>query len=283
MLRQLGDGVYVETGFEGGNVGAVLGERGALLIDAPMLPPEARQWQENLQRLGVEGIYGIVNTDYHVEHFIGNAFFMPARIFGHELGMKAVSKYSTSALEQFSHSFRDIDPPLAEEISHMTVYMPEINIGERATLYLGNQQVEILYLEGHTPASLGIYVPSARVLFAGDNVTNHEHPVMYQANSLAWLETLQRIKALDVDVIVPGSGEPGGKEMLEPLIGYITEMRQRVQDLFQSGASRREAVDKVGMLDYFDFTEDHATMIKRRRRGNIERVYAEVRSARRRR
>ena len=51
MVRELADRVYLETGFEGGNVGAILTERGALLVDAPMLPPEARAWRATVASL----------------------------------------------------------------------------------------------------------------------------------------------------------------------------------------------------------------------------------------
>jgi hypothetical protein len=33
--------------------------------------------------------------------------------------------------------------------------------------------------------------------------------------------------AMDIEIVVPGSGEPCGKEAIEPLMRYIIEMRQR--------------------------------------------------------
>ncbi len=147
------------------------------------------------------------------------------------------------------------------------------------TLHLDKLEVQILYLEGHTPASLGVYLPGARILFSGDNVTNGEHPAAQHANSLAWLETLQRIKEMDIDVIVPGTGEPGGKELIDPLYQYLAEMRRRILELFMQGASRRECVEKVGMLDHFPIPRGQESEVKLRRRHSIERVYTEIRVA----
>lgn len=279
MLRELAAGVFVETGYEGGNVGVIRTERGGLLIDTPMLPRDARDWREKLYDLDVDEIYAIVNTDYHPEHFIGNAFFMPTRIWGHEQSAKPISKYKTSVLEQLSAAYRESDPVLADEIAQIEIYEPELEVEDRVTLYLGEDQIEILYLDGHTPASLGVYLPKDRILFAGDSIVNNEHPVMADANSLAWIETLERIRAMDVEVLVPGSGEPTGKESVERLEEYIREMRRRVTELYQSGASRRECVEKVGMLDFYPVPEDQVARIKRRRRESIERVYAEIRTA----
>jgi len=126
-------------------------------------------------------------------------------------------------------------------------------------------------------------LPAERILFAGDNIVNNEHPTMVHANTLAWIDTLHRIQGMEVDLLVPGAGEPCGKETIEGMIAYIAEMRRRVAELFASGASRRDAVDKVGMLEYYPVPESQAARIKRRRRENVERVYTEIRSAQRRR
>ena len=283
VLRELADGVYIYTGHEDVNSGLIVTQRGALLVDTPMLPSEAREWKSILTGLAGDSIYGIVNTDYHPEHFFGNAVFMPIRTWGHDLSAKPIAKYETSGLEQISSLYRECDPDLADEIASIHIYPPELCVEDRATLYLGDRRVEILYLEGHTPASLGVYLPEERILFAGDNVVNDRHPAACHANSLAWLQTLARIRDMEVDVIVPGEGEPCGKEAIGPLVEYITEMRRRSEELYMRGASRRETVEKVDMLDWFPFTEEQAQAIKRRRRESVERIYTEIRIARRKR
>lgn len=278
MLKELAEDVYVETGFESGNVGLIRSSRGALLIDTPMLPSDARQWRQDLLQLGMTEIYGIVNTDYHPEHVLGNAFFMPTRIWGHELSIKQINKYKASLTDQLSALPRE-DPQLIEEINQVEVYFPEICVGDRATLYIDERVIEIVHLPGHTPASLGVYLPKERILFAGDNIVQGEHPIMSQANSLAWLATLERIRSWNVKIIVPSSGQVCGPEAIDPLAEYIAEMRRRVMELFQSGASRRECVDKVGMLEFFPIPEAQAVHLRRRRRENVERVYTEIRTA----
>lgn len=288
MLRELAPGVYLETGFEGGNVGAILTQRGAVLVDAPMLPPEARAWRSTVATLdgGVphgDTIYSVINTDYHPEHFLGNHAMMPTRVWGHEAAARQIAKYETSTLDQVAGWFRKERPALAEEIAQIEIHPPEITVPDRVTLHPGDREIEVLALPGHTPASLGVYLPAERILFAGDNIANNEHPTMVQAVTLTWIDTLRRIQEMEVDLLVPGVGEPCGKDVIEPMIEYITEMRRRVAELFAAGASRREAVDKTGMLDYYPVPENQASRIKRRRRENVERVYTEIRTAARRR
>lgn len=279
MLRELAHGVYSEAGYHGGVVGAVVTSRGALLIDAPMLPLQAEEWQSRLQKLGAMPVHGIVNTDDHLERLLGNATYMPARIWGHESSLKQITKYRTNGLEQLCNAYREVDPALADQLRQVDLYEPEVCVGDRATLHLGEREIRILHMKGHTPASLAVYLPKERILFAGDTVVRDEQPVMAQANSAAWIESLQSILALGVEVVVPGVGEPCGPDCVAPLLDYVSGMRSRVAELFRSGASRRECVDRLGLTDLFASNEEHLGQNKRRRREGIERIYAEVRSA----
>lgn len=279
MLKELAQGVYVETGFEGGNVGVVLNGEEAFLVDTPMLPPQARQWQWTLRQLGVTRIAGIVNTDYHPEHILGNTFYMPTKIWGHELSLRQIGKYKPAGLEQLANLYREQDPELADEITNLTLHTPELCVQDHATLYLGERTLRILHLDGHTPVSLGVYLPEERILFAGDNIVYHEHPIMAQANSQAWLESLNTLQELEIEIVVPGLGEPCTKEAIAPLARYIGEIRRRVSELFEAGASRRECVEKVSMIEFYPTPEEQAARIKRRRRENVERVYTEIRTA----
>ena len=282
-MIELADGVFVETRFSGGNCGAIVTDRGAVLVDTPMFPSEGAEWQAQLSAMAIPRIHAIVNTDYHPEHMLGNQVFMPTTVFGHEESDKPLSRYDDATLAELAGEWASNNPALASSLAAIRPVRPEVSISDRLSLHLGQAEIQILHLEGHTPASLGVYIPERRILFAGDNITNNEHPVAQHANSLAWLETLLRIKEMDVDVIVPGSGAPGGKEMIDPLYQYLAEMRRRILELFAQGASRRECVEKVGMLDAFPVAKGQESEIKLRRRHSIERLYTEIRVAMRKR
>jgi cyclase len=282
-MNEIAEGVFVEQSADGTNSGLILTRRGPLIVDTPMLPTQARRWQAEMHAMGLDQPYAIINTDYHLEHYMGNASFMPVRVIGHEESEKPLSRYDETVLEKVAERYRGPDPALASEIMSLRFVRPQVSVGDRLTLHLGSRDVEVLYLEGHTPASLGVYLPRERVLFAGDNITNNEHPTAMQANSLAWLETLKRIKEMDIDLIVPGVGEPCDKEVIDPLYEYLAEMRRRILELFKQGASRRECVEKVGMLEYFPVPKGQENEIKLRRRHSVERLYTEIRIALRRR
>ncbi len=281
MLQEISPGVYVEDSFEGGNVGAITADGLAVLVDTPMLPPDARRWRDCVASLAPNGIYAIVNTDYHPEHMLGNAVFAPVRTFGHESSARAIAKYNAVGIEAVAAVWRARDPALADELSHTQLLLPELQVDDRAIVYLGSRRIVIYHMAGHTPASLGVFLPEEGILFAGENVTVDAEPVMVQADTPAWLATLQRIKTMPVTRIVPSEGPVCGREALDPLIAHITDLREAALDMFRHGASRRETVEKVEVPDRFGLTEEQVTRYRRRRRENLERIYTEIRLAER--
>ena len=58
----------------------------------------------------------------------------------------------------------------------------------------------------HTPEDLAFYMPSEKVLFAGDLVFRSRIPFVGQADSRHWIEALDQLLAFDTQVIVPGHG-----------------------------------------------------------------------------
>lgn len=283
MLIELAAGVYYENGYEGGNVGLVNTALGGLLVDSPPLPHQTRDWQARLASLSPQRLLGLVNTDWHLERMLGNIVFGTVRTFGHESSARPISKYSPTVLDQFAGRFRELPPGVAAEIIQSSLRVPEISVQDRLAIHAPDREIHLLHLEGHTPGSLGVFLPAERILFAGDTVTNLEPPALALANSLAWLETLDRIEVMEIDIIVPGNGEPCGKEAIAPMRSYIADMRRLTQELFDTGASRRECVEKIDLPEYYPIPKGQEARLKRRRRESVERVYTEIRLAQRRR
>jgi len=78
---------------------------------------------------------------------------------------------------------------------------------DELTLRLGNHTFRCLHHPGHTPPQTSVYVPEEGVVFTGDNVFCRVKTFIQEADPWEWLESLKKIDALDVQVIVPGHGE----------------------------------------------------------------------------
>jgi glyoxylase-like metal-dependent hydrolase (beta-lactamase superfamily II) len=58
----------------------------------------------------------------------------------------------------------------------------------------------------HTPEDMAVYLPSEKVLFAGDLVFRSRIPFVGQADSRHWITALDSLLSFDTTVIVPGHG-----------------------------------------------------------------------------
>ena len=79
-MEKISDNVYVETGFDGCNVGFVVTEGGVVMIDTPQIPSDAMDWREVIKKHGP--VRYLINTEPHIDHFTGNTFF-EGTIIGH--------------------------------------------------------------------------------------------------------------------------------------------------------------------------------------------------------
>ncbi|MFQ5692693.1 MAG: MBL fold metallo-hydrolase, partial [Nitrospinota bacterium] len=124
---------------------------------------------------------------------------------------------------------------------------PDILFSDRMTLYLGGREIQIIHRVGHTENQAMVYLPDAKVLLPGDNVVENWPPLLHSGVAEAWLETLDFIEGMDVDVITPGHGEVCDKSVLATLRKDIRELVAKVQAAVDAGKTKEEAQE---MKDY---------------------------------
>jgi glyoxylase-like metal-dependent hydrolase (beta-lactamase superfamily II) len=148
-------------------------------------------------------------------------------------------------------------------------------------LYKGDKVLRLIYVGGHTPASIIVHLPGDGVLFAGDIVVNGVHPVMDEASSKEWLGALTYIRRpwVKADIIVPGEGEICDKEATKKLSRYIRRLRARMRGTYLTGQSRAQAVSSVAEMMGFFPGADEGEDTKQRLKTNAERVYEEMRTS----
>ena len=79
----------------------------------------------------------------------------------------------------------------------------------------------------HTPEDLVVYLPSEKVLFAGDLVFRSRVPYVGQADSRHWITALDSLLKFDTQVIVPGHGalSSEARKDMQLTRDYLTYLR----------------------------------------------------------
>lgn len=277
-MQRVAPNVYMETVWPGINVGAVITSEGIILVDTPFIPDEARRWQEDLSTVSDQPIIYVINTDFHPDRVVGNSWFK-VPIIAHEGVWERARTYGNGFRQQLIDTLTDAYLQATREIVTWKVALPQVTFTGRLTLHKGNQTIELIRVGGVTPASSLVYLPEAQTLFTGDTVVFGMHPLASQANSKEWLETLNTIRKMRVERIVPGRGPLGDKQDTYPLSEYIRQLRAQVRRLYLAGRGKAEAGVLVPkLMEYFPVPDAQRDAIRARVKGGVDRVYEEMKA-----
>src|SRR6266545_6105741 len=111
--------------------------------------------------------------------------------------------------------------------------------------------MQIKYLgRGHTDTDVVVFLPKERIVATGDLM---ESIVSYMGDSYPedWIATLERLKALEFDTVMPGHGVVfKGKTKIEAFQRYLRDVMTQVTALRKQGLSAEDAAAKVDVTAY---------------------------------
>jgi glyoxylase-like metal-dependent hydrolase (beta-lactamase superfamily II) len=87
--------------------------------------------------------------------------------------------------------------------------------------------LQVLHAPGHTPGEVVFYHPARKILFSGDAVVESKGQLTlpgarYASNLGQAVQSLSRLRALEIEALLPGHGVP-----------VLTDVRSRLDDLIQ--------------------------------------------------
>ena len=128
---------------------------------------------------------------------------------------------------------------------------PNTTLSERLTLFRGDREIRILFFgRGHTGGDVVVHLPQERVIVTGDLLVPGL-PYMGDGYLAEWVETLEHVKALDFDWVLPGHGQPfQDRERITHLQDYMRDLQARAAELHAQGMSYEEAAAQIDMTDH---------------------------------
>lgn len=186
------------------NAGFVVTPAGVVVIDALGSPALATRLIAEIRKVTQQPITHLIVTHYHADHIYGLQTFKAqgARIIAHRAALEYLN--SETARLRLEVSRQELAPWVNAQTR--LVEADEWIEGDKE-LVVGGVRFQIrLVGPAHTPEDLVIYMPSEKVLFAGDLVFRSRIPYVGQADSRHWISSLDKLLAFDAKVIVPGHG-----------------------------------------------------------------------------
>ena len=224
--QQVRDNVYMLTG-AGGNIGALTGKDGIVLVD-DQFEPLAHKIEQAVFQLSEQKkkVTYVVNTHFHGDHTSSNAYFSKsASVIAHENVRKRLSVKSKSGL-------------------------PVITYQGGVKLHLNQQTVDVQHLAaGHTDGDSVIYFKQANVWHLGDLFFESRFPYIDVKSGgtvegyIANITTLLT-KVNDQALIIPGHGQLTNKTGLSKQLVMLKQTKAEVDAMKAAGLSLEQALKK---------------------------------------
>jgi len=242
-MRRVSDNVYTELYFTGCNPSYLVTGEGVVMFDTPQQPIDALRWREQMQEHGP--IRHLINTEPHIDHISGNAYFPGVEVIG-QFGLK--SRYDQTVPQMSSperlEALKESDPDSVWLLNHpdFPPNPPTRTFSDELTLHLGQHTIECIHLPGHTAPQTAVYLPEEGVLITGDNIFHHTKTWIQEADPWEWLAALRRIAAYDTAAIVPGHGEVCDYRYAKEQADIVQSWIEAVEDFVRRGLSEEEAL-----------------------------------------
>ncbi|MBU3622435.1 MBL fold metallo-hydrolase [Polynucleobacter sp. AP-Latsch-80-C2] len=186
------------------NAGFVITPKGVVVMDSLGSPVLAKKLIREIARITPQKVVAVIVSHYHADHVYGLQEFkkIGATIYAQGEGRNYLS--SETAKQRLIASRIDFAPWVNDQTNLVSA---DVWIDQQFKLSVGGVEFLISRVgPAHAPEDLMVYVPSEKVLFAGDLVFRGRIPFVGNADSKGWLSALNEIERLNPDIVIPGHG-----------------------------------------------------------------------------
>ncbi len=259
-FEQLSTHCWAYTAEGDPNSGVIIGDKFVMVSDATATPAMARDLIARIRTVSDQPIKYVLLTHYHAVRVLGASAYAAegaTEIIASQGTLELIRERGAqdmqSEMERFPRLFRN-----AESVPGLT--WPTLVVGGgdpvkgevpgKLTLDLGGVTVQIWHPgPGHTRGDTIAWVEQEKVLFSGDLVEYQAGVYTGDAQLQEWPATLEALRSLGAEAIVPGRGEAmKGSADVNKALDYT---RLWVETLFRCGKEAAAAnLDLKGAMQH---------------------------------
>lgn len=231
------------------NVGIVVGEKAALVIDTGLGPRNGAYVLEQARRLAPGRRLYLTVTHFHPEHGFGAQAFAGAATIVYNAGQRADLRRKGAA---YLDMFAGMSPAIAGELAGVEFVEPDLVYDREAELDLGGCTALLRAVGPAHTSSDQIVLVDGRVLFAGDLLETRIFPIVpylppydVDVDGAGWIAVLDQLGAVNPEIVVPGHGEVAGAELIRDVRDYLAYVRAEAIRLRDAGVSTEDAAAAI--------------------------------------
>ncbi len=236
---------YAYTAEGDPNTGVIIGDRGVMVIDTQATPIMARDVLKHVRAITDLPVTHVLLTHYHAVRVLGAAAYNAHTIIAsqdtYDLIAERGEQDKASEIGRFPRLFRGASsiPP--------GVTWPNLVFSGKITIDLGGINVQVFQPgRGHTKGDTVAWLSKEKVLFSGDLVEYDATPYTGDAYLREWPATLDVLRLLQVDKLVPGRGPACiGSTQVEEAISSTSAFVADLYNLTKQASANRAALNAV--------------------------------------
>jgi glyoxylase-like metal-dependent hydrolase (beta-lactamase superfamily II) len=227
---------------------AIIEMKDYLIVVDANFPSGALAAIKDARRISVKPVKYVFDTHHHGDHAYGNAVWTKngATTLAFAQVAEEMKKYEPARWQSAAARREDVKAVGAPSVEPPTQLINE-------NLYVlndGSRKVEFRhYGWAHTRGDGFVYLPKEQLLCTGDAVVNGPHNFMGDGNIGNWPNVTRALGRLKVKHLLPGHGEPGGREILTGQEQFMVELHKAVKSAIDAGRKPEELKASVTLPD----------------------------------
>jgi cyclase len=286
-FEKIADGVFFATGTgvmtTMSNAMVVVNADHTMLVDTSVTPAAARALVDQIKdEITPKPIKYVFNSHYHFDHAHGNQIFGDdVEIVAHEqiralLQSNVIQQRTNRSftanlpnqVEQLRQRVAQAKEPKERATLENTLRVteahskavqetvpkpPNVTFSHMMTINKGGREVRLHFLgRGHTSGDTMIFLPAERIVFTGDFFEGAPGRgiLSYLGDSYIdeWPASLERLKMLEFDIIVPGHGAPmKERQQITDFQNYLRDFWRQARALRAQGLTPEQAAATIDM------------------------------------
>ncbi len=259
------------------NAGLVTGTGESLLVDTLFDLAMTREMLAGLRPVTDDHpVRTVVNTHANGDHWFGNELVADAEIIASQTTAEEMATNGPDLIQGMlsqpgplgcfaRHIFEPFD------FSGITPTVATRTFDDELALDVGGTEVQLINLgPAHTGGDSVVFVPSERVLYAGDLLFIGGTPISWAGPISNWITACDRMVALEPELVVPGHGPVVAAPDIHQVRDYLVWVQEEARARYEKGMSPEDAMRDIN-LGRFAELDEHGRIAQ-----NVLAVYYEL-------
>jgi glyoxylase-like metal-dependent hydrolase (beta-lactamase superfamily II) len=271
VYAMFGDGDAVAPVNRGivANTGFIVGKSGVTVVDTGSSYRYGRAMIDAIRAVTPLPVELVIITHQAPEFVFGASAFRDrdVPILAHRRAAELIRERCAICLKNLQRTLGD------EEMSGSRVTVPDRTVDGSARIESGGRELQLLHFgPASTPGDLAVLDTATGVVFAGGLVNVGRIPELRNEQIPGWLAALDKLRAMEPHVVVPGFGPLVKKgDGIRQTATYLRELDAAVRRAYASGTGLTDAMHTVQLKDF-----RHYKLYAIAQPQNVQRLYLQL-------